>query len=121
MRKTIRHLLPKSPSWSLEIDRPFVRLVHGIADFLDDSRQKLDDVLMEGFPWFTSDPVTQLDRLGIPREYTSPLSAEDARKLLVLVRETPTDMSPGRFQRLLQSIWPNVYVHEWWASEGPYV
>jgi hypothetical protein len=117
----IRHLLPKSETWSLTVDRPLARFWSGVGEFVNDARIKLDDVLLEFFPDFTSDPFYQLERLGFSRAYITHLSTERARSMLIEIRKQGTNMSPFRLEGILRAAGFDAYVHEWWASGPPWI
>ena len=110
---TIRHLLPRSTVWNIMFDRPFTRLVKGIAPTMDAARTDSDLVYLDLFPQTTRALDAWERQWSLPA--SSALTEQERRDRLEGEWRSVGGQSPHYITTTLQAHGFSVYTHEWWT------
>lgn len=118
--RVYQHLLPDSVAWRLTITKTLRKFFDGLTGLPQDVRAYADAQI-----WGNVFPSScDLNALAEwEREFgLTPDPVEATRRLnLAAAWAAGGGQSPGYLQAVLQTAGFNVYVHEWWASTGPFV
>lgn len=114
--RQIQHLLPRSKTWALAVDRTLRRFFVGLAETPTDAREFIDQVHEDVFPSTTRELVAWEQQHGI---YPDAL-ASDAERIALLDAEWSAQggQSLEYIQETLQTAGFDVYLHSWWKSPG---
>lgn len=117
--RTLEHLLPTGAPFKLLAKKSLTKFFAGLAPAGEDVQAAADLAYLDLFPDTTRELQEWEQQFGLsPAE-----DASEAQRRLLLAAEWKSTggQSAEYIEGVLQTAGFNVYVHEWWASENPYV
>ena len=117
--RAFQHLLPDARAWRLTAAKTLRSFVEGLAEAPAGIREFLDLIWWDIFPDTTRELGTWEQQFGV---WVSSSDTETFRRQkLDAAWKAQGGQSPYYIQTILQAAGFDVYVHEWWASEDPWV
>lgn len=114
---SIQHLLPRSEAFKLTSAKWVTKLWQGLGAASDDAKHEIDLGYLDLFPASTRE-LEEWERFyGL----TPAPSENDRRAALAAEWQSTGGQSPSYIQGVLQTAGFGIWIHEWWASSGPYV
>lgn len=114
---SIQHLLPRSEAFKLTANKWVTKLWQGLGASADDAKQEIDLGYLDLYPETTRE-LEEWERFyGL----TAAPTETDRRLALAAEWRSTGGQSPGYIQGVLRTAGFDIYIHEWWASSGPYV
>lgn len=116
--RLIQHLLPRALAWRTTVDTTLRRYLEGLSGLGDDVKEFADLVLLDAFPSTTRELSSWEAQFALASTGTE---ATRRARLAAAWRATG-GQSPDYIQSVLWAAgFTNVYLHEWWETESPFV